>query len=106
MRIATCVFFLSFLICCSSCVGPTAAKPNQDAETAKWDYERISGYMANVPGIRKMESWNDSGGQGVCIETEHYRIFTTLMDPLMLRQAPSFGSAPGGHKTATFERDT
>jgi hypothetical protein len=90
MRIATCIFFLSFLMGISGCVQSTAAKQNQNTETAKWDYERISGYMANVPGIRGMKPWDNPHGQGICIETQHYQIFTTLLDPLMLRQTPSF----------------
>jgi hypothetical protein len=61
-----------------------------DAGPGEWDYSRIQGYMANVPGIRKMEPWDNTGRQGMCIETQHYQIYTTLLDPLMLRQTPSF----------------
>jgi hypothetical protein len=46
--------------------------------------------MANVPGIVKMERWDAAGVEGACIETQHYQVFTTLIDPLMLRQVPSF----------------
>jgi hypothetical protein len=86
MRIALCVVFLSFLVCICGCV------QNRDFETtsAKWDYDRIHGYMANVPGIVRMERWDAAGVQGACIETQHYQVFTTLVDPLMLRQVPSF----------------
>jgi hypothetical protein len=90
MRIASCLLFLSLLIYGSGCVQSTAAKPEQNGDAVKWDYERISGYMANVPGIRGMKPWDNPHGQGICIETQHYQIFTTLVDPLMLRQTPSF----------------
>ena len=90
MKIVSCIIILSLLICCSSCVQNTVAKQNQSTETAQWDYGRISGYLANVPGIRGMKPWDNPHGQGICIETQHYQVFTTLMDPLMLRQVPSF----------------
>jgi len=90
MRITSGAVILWLFIFNFGCVQNAVVKEGQNAETAKWDYERISGYMANVPGIRGMKPWDNPHGQGVCIETEHYRIFTTLTDPLMLRQAPSF----------------
>jgi hypothetical protein len=90
MRRASSVILFLFLIGGSGCVQKAVSVKNQTAEAAPWNYERISGYMSNVPGIRKMERWNGSVGEGIRIETEHYQIFTTLTDPLMLRQAPSF----------------
>jgi hypothetical protein len=90
MRIASCVLFLSFLICICGCAQNSVSQEEQTAGLAKWDYDRVHSYMANVPGIRKMEQWDEAGVQGACIETQHYQIFTTLLDPLMLRQVPSF----------------
>jgi hypothetical protein len=39
--------------------------------------------------VRKIEPWN-AQTPGLCITTDHYQIYTTLNDPLMLRQMPAF----------------
>lgn len=81
-----CSFCLTVLISIAGCV----QHGRVDTEPSKWDYQRIESYMTNVPGIRKMQRWEETGVQGACIETQHYQIYTTLADPLMLRQIPSF----------------
>jgi len=65
MRIVSCVLFLSLLV--AGCVQSKSV----EAEPAKWDYDRIHSYMANVPGIHTMERWSEAGVEGACIETRH-----------------------------------
>jgi hypothetical protein len=54
-----------------------------------WDTPRMIAYLQDQPGVRKIEPWN-AETPGLCITTDHYQIYTTLNDPLMLRQTPAF----------------
>ncbi len=47
-------------------------------------------YVRNEPAVRGVEVWENPYGPGLVIETAHYRIYTTLLEPLMLRQVPGF----------------
>lgn len=89
MRIASDIAILLLLISMVGCIQPSSSTESK-MPSAQWDYGRISGYLANVPGIRAMTPWEYPHGQGLCIQTRHYRIYTTLADPLMLRQVPGF----------------
>lgn len=50
-------------------------------------------YVAPIPAVKKVEKWDNPYGSGMVIETQHYRIYTTLLEPLMLRQVPAFVEA-------------
>ena len=45
---------------------------------------------ARLPALKSIEVWENEYGPGLKITTAHYEIFTTLMEPLMLSQLPSF----------------
>ena len=47
-------------------------------------------YLRGASAVRKVADWPNSYGPGITITTNHYRIHTTLLDPLMLRQFPGF----------------
>lgn len=47
-------------------------------------------YLKDLPAVKNLSVWQNPYGQGIIITTRHYKIHTTLLDPLMLRQAPSF----------------
>jgi len=44
----------------------------------------------NLPALESVEVWENDYGPGLKITTEHYEIFTTLLEPLMLSQLPGF----------------
>jgi len=50
------------------------------------------GYLreAHLPAIKSIEIWPNKYGDGLIITTEHYEIYTTLLEPLMLREVPGF----------------
>ncbi len=50
-------------------------------------------YLSDLPAVRSVEVWENPYGPGVKIETSHYDVYTTLIDPLMLRQVPGFVEA-------------
>lgn len=51
---------------------------------------RMAEYIRNEPAVRNVQRWDDSHADGLIIQTEHYTLYTTLLEPLMLRQIPSF----------------
>jgi hypothetical protein len=44
----------------------------------------------NLPAVISIDAWPSIFGQGLKIATEHYDIYTTLFDPLILRLLPAF----------------
>jgi len=43
-----------------------------------------------LPALTSVEVWENEYGPGLKLVTAHYEIFTTLLEPLMLRQVPGF----------------
>lgn len=78
------VFALSMFAGCQSSATDSkrAAPPISCAQNAD--------YLRTEPAVRSAEEWNNPYGAGLCVQTKHYRIYTTLMEPLMLRQLPAF----------------
>ncbi len=44
----------------------------------------------NPPALKSLEIWENRYGPGLKLTTDHYEIFTTLLEPLMLRTIPGF----------------
>lgn len=50
----------------------------------------LAEYLRDLPTVQHTEVWENPYGPGIKITTKHYEVYTTLGDPLMLRQVPSF----------------
>jgi len=44
----------------------------------------------NIPALESADVWNNVYGPGIELETRHYQIYSTLIEPLMLRLLPGF----------------
>ena len=55
--------------------------------------EGLIKYIAPLPAVQNAQRWENPYGQGMIIETAHYRIYTTLLEPLLLKQIPAFVEA-------------
>jgi hypothetical protein len=44
----------------------------------------------NIPALESVQHWQNNYGPGLKLTTAHYEIFTTLLEPLMLRRIPGF----------------
>ena len=44
----------------------------------------------NLPALERVDVWEGEYGKGLKLTTAHYEIFTTLLEPLMLRRIPLF----------------
>jgi len=99
-KIITSVLMLA-VMCLSGCSGPkrlaatavTAGSP--DASGSPPDVSvggRAVEYLhdQNLPALESAEVWQSDYGPGLKLTTAHYEIFTTLLEPLMLRRVPLF----------------
>lgn len=50
----------------------------------------IINYLERLPAVKSVTPWHSAYGPGIVIKTAHYEIYTTLNEPLMLRQVPGF----------------
>jgi len=57
-------------------------------DTSEWMVEHLQ--SENLPTLQSVEVWENEYGPGLKLTTAHYEIFTTLLEPLMLRQVPGF----------------
>jgi len=54
----------------------------------------------NPPALKAVEQWQNDYGPGLKILTQHYQLYTTMLEPLMLRELPGFlESAYRGYNT-------
>jgi len=60
--------------------------PAQDACTAIM--ERL--HAERLPVLDSVELWDNQYGPGLKLTTSHYEIYTTFLEPLMLRTVPGF----------------
>ncbi|MHC4575238.1 MAG: hypothetical protein ACYS76_14085 [Planctomycetota bacterium] len=44
----------------------------------------------NLPVLKSLQRWENDYGPGLKLATEHYEVYTTLLEPLMLSQIPGF----------------
>ncbi len=63
--------------------GEAGAK-QRDARTGMVEHLR----RQNPPALKAVEVWNNQYGPGLKLTTAHYEIFTTLLEPSMLRRSP------------------
>jgi len=52
----------------------------------------MTAYLLNqgLAELESVEPWQSEYGDGLKLTTTHYEVFTTLFEPLMLRQVPRF----------------
>jgi len=75
----------------AGCQGDQTTSPKADTDTPSGAAE-VMDYLQkqNLPAVDSVEKWAGDYGEGLVITTDHYRIYTTLMSPLMLYQMPGF----------------
>ena len=79
------------IVCLAGClesrsrVGPADARR---IDTCEGMIEYLQ--RARLPALKSVELWRNEYGPGLKVSTEHYDIFTTLLEPLMLCDVPGF----------------
>lgn len=66
---------------------PSTPDPFQPSLSSR---EGLIQYLRDLPAVHDLQIWDNPYASGLVILTRHYQIYTTLDDPLMLRQVPSF----------------
>lgn len=51
---------------------------------------QMADYLRGEPAVKDVRLWNNHYGPGLMIDTRNYTVYTTLLEPLMLRQIPAF----------------
>lgn len=67
----------------------TSEKAPAELSTA----EGLIKYIKPLPAVKDVRLWQNPYGSGLVIETAHYQVYTTLLEPLMLKQVPAFVEA-------------
>ncbi|KPJ66859.1 MAG: hypothetical protein AMJ43_06820 [Coxiella sp. DG_40] len=85
------VILMALIVCLAGClesVSPVGSGVVQRIDTPAGMIEYLQGQ--NLPALKSVEVWDNEYGPGLKLTTEHYEIFTTLLEPLMLCQVPGF----------------
>jgi len=85
------VLLLVFICGCNESNQTTNTSSNAPAKLSTID--GLIKYIAPLPAVQRVEKWENPYGKGLVIETAHYRIRTTMLEPLMLKQIPAFVEA-------------
>ncbi len=75
---------------CASSTGPDVLLSDtaDSGRAAVTVMERLQ--SENLPALRSVEPWNNEFGPGLKLTTDHYEIFSTIQQPLILRMVPGF----------------
>ena len=79
------------IVCLAGCVPDNGPKvrtsaPRQEAPDPAIEQLRLQ----DIPAIESADQWHNKYGPGLRLTTAHYQIFTTLLEPMMLRRSPGF----------------
>lgn len=96
-----CVLFSIFIAGCNeqnaSAKNTLKATPGKPCSTCPDNslstVEGLIKYVSPMPAVHGVGRWQNSYSDGLVIETAHYRVYTTMLEPLMLRQIPAFVEA-------------
>lgn len=84
---------LVVVVCLVGCSGSGRA-PTESPEGAAASDVRILTMehlqSQNLPALQAVEIWDNPYGPGLKLTTDHYHIFTTLLEPLLLRTLPGY----------------
>jgi len=67
--------------------------PQKNAPAKLSTTDGLIKYIKPLPGVEDVRQWQNPYGSGLVIETRHYEIYTTMLEPLMLKQVPAFVEA-------------
>ena len=74
----------------SGCVSDSRQVSFYEGVQAGLDFEGLRDVLEDQPGVESVEEWDNKYGSGAVIRTAHYKIYTTLDEPLMLRGVPAY----------------
>ena len=103
------------IVCLAGCSGADKFEIKGADNAQRLDtYASVAAYLQGqgLPGLKSAEVWKNGHGPGLKLTTTHYEIFTTLLEPFILRGISGFmesayraynsqlpGPVSGGHLT-------
>lgn len=83
----------ALLLCLAGCVRSSNVRVQpatqvQTRDAGEMTMERLRG--ERLPTLESVERWENTYGPGLKLFTAHYEVFTTVLEPLMLRTIPGF----------------
>ncbi|MHC4566750.1 MAG: hypothetical protein ACYTE3_13460, partial [Planctomycetota bacterium] len=83
-----CAFVIVCLVGCAPDNAPKVrtSAGRQEAPDPAIEQSRLQ----DIPAIESADQWHNKYGPGLRLTTAHYQIFTTLLEPMMLRRSPGF----------------
>ena len=84
---------LAVLLCLAGCAGSSKVRVQpatqmQARDAGEMTMERLR--SERLPMLESVEPWENTYGPGLRLVTAHYEVFTTIVEPLMLRTIPGF----------------
>jgi hypothetical protein len=87
-------FILILVICIlAGCQQRQTNNSNRNTKSILSTAAGLIEYLRPLPAVRDVSLWQSKYGDGLIIITDHYKIYTTLLEPLMLKQVPAFVEA-------------
>ncbi len=83
-----CILGIIPIVGCLESQSQTGGSKAQRIDTCAGMIEYLQ--RLNLPALKSVEVWENDYGPGLKITTEHYEVFTTLLEPLMLSELPGF----------------
>jgi hypothetical protein len=83
-----CVIVTLCLAGCAETASRTTGSTTPQVDTLAGMAEHLR--RQNLPALKSVSVWENDYGPGLRLVTEHYEVYTTLLDALMLRQVPGF----------------
>lgn len=79
------------IVCLAGCV-PDNSDPVQTSACRQEDPAQAIEHLRlqDIPAIESVAQWDNRYGPGLRLTTTHYEIFTTLLEPTILRRCPGF----------------
>ena len=81
---------LAAVLCAAGCVTTPAPRATAVPSAGLNTPEGLAAYLLAEPSVLGADVWDNPYGPGLVISTRNYRLYTTHLEPLVLRQIPSF----------------
>jgi hypothetical protein len=86
------ILLLACIVCLTGCKSQEPPTSNSSSDNIN-SYNSIIAeyiYKQRLPDLESIEPWHNVYGPGLKINTQHYEVFTTLMDRFLLSMIPPF----------------
>ncbi|MEN8128061.1 MAG: hypothetical protein ABFR90_09695 [Planctomycetota bacterium] len=84
------ILLIGFALFCFGCQEPNRTTASYKSEDSLNGPAQMAFYMRSEPAVKDAQVWENKYASGLTIQTNNYTVYTTLLEPLMLRQVPAF----------------